>query len=460
MSNGFIVPHCPPSTTCIFINSSDGFWMPVEPTPTQIGRELVCVNYQRLGSKICGLREADPTFSFCEHHKAKERSEPNIIIKPMYRSLNEAVMAAANIILYHVLQDSTVEYAIAIYENENNECCLVETRRGERSSVLVDNDVKWLPGGYSFKANVHSHPLSGLDMFSGHDYILACGDKTQDKPYISFLVGFAWSRNRIYKEGEIVTNGGKHWIAIKNANGKGIVPSDNSPLWEQVEKCYGRKRWKEGHIYNVGEIVYYNRKHWEAIIKADKAGISPSNTRTQIWKQIKWNVVCSKCSIKKGGVVGDREAESPFWKKIISTGDFVAEGMLGCIEYHIPYYDWHGTLKKFTPPMYNGNINREKAKVLAIIIAALSSSDEFWYEDWGYRSWGGLWEALRRQYLRLPLVIPDNYGMEGKDKIVKYLHAIHPEGSYNEAIKSLNGKLEQTDIVKDYSQEIKWDNLL
>jgi hypothetical protein len=90
---------------------------------TETSVELVPHCEYHCESKICGLDKegAKP----CEYHKAKERKpdqQGRIIKKPIYGSLDEAAMAAANIIRYHICEGcDNVEYCISIYEKECDE---------------------------------------------------------------------------------------------------------------------------------------------------------------------------------------------------------------------------------------------------------------------------------------------------------------------------------------------------
>jgi len=161
--------------------------------------EPICPYHKSSKSPICALGVPGGG-ELCAYHKASPKSTDsrnlNFIEEPTYNSLDEAAMAAANIIFHHVSAIySKIEYGIAIYKNNaTDKFCLVETRMGDDAEVKSQNDYNIGDGCcYTFKADVHSHPISydeknptfDNQRFSVGDYILSCGSRNHgSKPIL------------------------------------------------------------------------------------------------------------------------------------------------------------------------------------------------------------------------------------------------------------------------------------
>jgi hypothetical protein len=410
-------------------------------------------------SKICGL-DQEPAV-LCYSHKAESRSKDlgRVIKQPVYGSLDEAAMVAANIIKYHMFQKSFhilkkchrtsetcfytlqnkdhtlqkdggilhpyhVEYGISIYGKGSNKdsCngyCLVETRLGSESEVYSDYDVGY--GEYHFVATVHSHPISGIYKLSDVDYILACGGVVKGignnsyiesfskdrSPYVSFLLGVDWSRawspNHSYKRGEVTAYDNKHWFA-NGAAVWGRPPSKVDSLWKEIKEFSG-----DDSIYKDGEIVY------------------------------------------------DPKEEYRFWKMDVSLGDWVP-------------YEEHGlwTLIKFTPPAPDvtaTNGVNHSANMLAAVLSFLSPSftipANFSTINWGYNDCVNIWSTLRVLHTKLQtykVKIPPSAKLEDLQSAIR--DAFRKE-SKHQIIRIFNGTLQQTDIVKDCGGwRGKWEDIL
>jgi hypothetical protein len=210
-----------------------------------------CEHYR---SNFCGLNNNPHTV--CSAHDvhpniSDDNPSPVCLIKrPIYWSLDEAAMAAANIILYHVYKWGNVEYGISIYGHETKEeYCLVETRQGDQGEVFPAYTVLGCPNTYLFKANVHSHPACGIQRFSDADYIHACGGKPSGKgndlflyefarsSYINFLVGIQniWLENCVYDVDELVIYNDTLWLA-KTVPVVGLKPTDTRSGWINIKR--------------------------------------------------------------------------------------------------------------------------------------------------------------------------------------------------------------------------------
>lgn len=166
----------------------------------------------------CG-RSKEIDHIFCEHHDThSDNASVRVIEEPIYSSLDRAAMVAANIILSHAskngeikvgekrLKYSDIEYGISIYGDQTEKkFCLVETKKGDNEEVFSDYKIQSCPEGFSFIADVHSHPKSDIQMFSVADYVLSFGGRyyreiqkdikvsilntLSDPPHIKFIVG-------------------------------------------------------------------------------------------------------------------------------------------------------------------------------------------------------------------------------------------------------------------------------
>jgi hypothetical protein len=388
--------------------------------PIQISREI-CERYRE--SIICGLDEKDATP--CKLHKAKEDKyddewgSPNIMFiirKPIYDSLDDAAMAAANIIRYHIRKRGDVEYSISIYGNDDiNEYCLVETRQGTRFEVRSDYNLG-SSYGYSFKADVHSHPIFDIQEFTKEDYILSCGGELYNNDglflnrfvrpsHVKFLAGIqnVWSRNHVYEKGELVIYGGKRWIA-KTKPSAGGEPTDGCSGWVKVEEC---------------------------------------------------NNKCNECKKDDGAIVFDRTQDHLFWERKASQNE--------CVRHNgwIQHYCSHGpeTLTKFTPPALGEDIQDNlysKTKMLAIIMAALSNHYKC-LPLWNETIWATLWPTLRNTFpfrYQVP-VPPGDYNWTNIKKTIRDAFLQRIEYGILEDFK---GKLQQTNILEKWDLREKWEN--
>jgi len=283
----------------------------------------------------------------CVLHTAKRGGSDTreIIESPNYRSLDEAAMAAANIILNHACINGSIEYGIGIYHRYNynqhepqrqgrDEYYLLETRLGGMTNVSVDDETledkskgKRIFNGneYRFKAHVHSHPIIDPYGLSEGDYMLSCGDDKEPKdvlfnknksPYPMYLVGLVdtWSKNYDYNIGEIVhvidNNRVRFWIATSDH--KNIKPGNGDRSWKRIPERNKNIRYES---YNDGELV--------------------------------------------------RDIENYiFWKRDVSNPR-------GRILYIPPKLRERSTLTKFTPPILSdgsGDYDRKKARELAVIM--------------------------------------------------------------------------------------------
>jgi len=359
------------------------FWKPSDPQKERYG---VCKFCDRVFRK-----RDNASLELCERHAAQPLgpNSLNIIEKPIYNTLDEAAMEATNIILYHIFSrndggekdSSFFEYCISIYGNDvDTEFCLVETRKGDKGEVHSDYDLKTLE--YSFKADVHSHPLRGIHEFSAGDYLLSCGGQRKvvglepvldlsgisPAPHIKYLVGFhKWSETPRYEEGTIVSYHDKFWIAKRCVY---ILPAIYGPYsgsndWNEV-KLYKEK----DSAYRDGAIVFDSGEY--------DNGVSQDPVRI---------------------------VDYPIWRR--------EEG-------HWKTYEIrkHKTLTKFTPPT-----SLTKCKELAIIMAILSSKDR--KNDV---------EFLKREYPEFQKTIEETLNGKYKSK------------SDYEIIGYFDVKLEQTDI--------------
>ncbi|MDR2692797.1 MAG: type VI secretion system amidase effector protein Tae4 [Chitinispirillales bacterium] len=118
---------------------------------------------------FCFREVTDYGDELCNRHKANKKPEEDrdIIEKPVYGSPNVAAMAAANVLYHHIIRNGTVEYGIGIYEKNEKEYYLAETRLGTPTDVKTDdrigddrkNGVRFFNGQlYKFAGYVHSHP--------------------------------------------------------------------------------------------------------------------------------------------------------------------------------------------------------------------------------------------------------------------------------------------------------------
>jgi hypothetical protein len=152
--------------------------------------------------------------------------------------------------------------------------------------------------GCRFVADVHSHPICGIQEFSYEDYILSCGgalttkkdvirrggdvivenrlsiyEKARD-PHIKFLVGvqLAWSMGYDYKKDEVVTYKDTFWIAKTGSANR--APNNEGSYWKEIKDYRANPNDKD---YKVGEIVfdrgiisqYKEESFWE---KVDDSG--------------------------------------------------------------------------------------------------------------------------------------------------------------------------------------------
>jgi len=169
------------------------FWELKSVTSTKNKNNNPCISYPYCITENNGVITRN-----CAH-SVQEPPFIKILDYTNYRSLDEAAMAAANIILCHVSKKGDIEYGVGIYkcveEGTINfgKYFLTQTRQGTGKSddgngndgeVKVDDNItthnnKSIDGKYLFSAHVHSHPPANKNKYvidlSPADYILSCG---------------------------------------------------------------------------------------------------------------------------------------------------------------------------------------------------------------------------------------------------------------------------------------------